>query len=127
MAPARMSKIEAGIRVVLAFNAAFNRHDVAGMMQLMSEDCVYENTSPAPDGTLYSGKEAITQFWQDSFRESPDAHIEIEEIFSFGMRCIMRWKYAWVDANGGKGHVRGADIFKVEDGLICEQFSYAKG
>jgi len=33
-----------------------------------------------------------------------------------------------VDAQGGKGHVRGVDIFKVtEDGLICEKLSYAKG
>ena len=43
------------MRVVLEFNEAFNRHDVAGMMQLMSEDCVFENTSPAPDGTVYTG------------------------------------------------------------------------
>jgi ketosteroid isomerase-like protein len=48
------------MRVVLAFNEAFNRHDVAGMMQLMSDDCVFEYTAPAPDGTVYAGKEAIT-------------------------------------------------------------------
>ena len=69
MSPIRMSKIEGAIRVVLAFNEAFNRHDVAGMMQLMSDDCVFENTAPAPDGTVYSGKEAVTQFWQDFFSE----------------------------------------------------------
>ena len=79
-----MSRLEAAIRVVLEFNEAFNRHDVAGMMQLMSDDCVFENTDPAPDGAVYSGKEAVTQFWQDFFRELPNAHIEIEEIFGFG-------------------------------------------
>ena len=69
MNPIRMSKIESGIRVVLEFNEAFNRHDVTGMMQLMSDDCLFENTNPAPDGTVYKGKEAVTQFWQDFFRE----------------------------------------------------------
>lgn len=127
MSPIRMSKIEAGVRTVLDFNDAFNRHDVAGMMQLMSDDCIFENTAPAPDGTVFSGKEAVTKFWQDFFRESPSAHIDIEEIFGLGFHCVMRWKYGWVDADGNKGHVRGVDIFKLKDGLICEKLSYVKG
>jgi len=122
-----MSRLEAGIRVVLEFNDAFNRHDVVGMMQLMSDDCVFENTNPAPDGAVYSGKEVVTQFWHDFFRESPQAHIKIEEIFGFGERCIMRWKYSWVDMGGEKGHVRGVDIFRVRNGSIREKLSYVKG
>jgi len=127
MSPTRMAKIESAIRLVLEFNEAFNRHEVAGMMQLMSDDCLFENTVPAPDGAVYSGKEVVTQFWQDFFRASPHAHIEIEEIFGFGNRCIMRWKYGWVDAAEKKGHVRGVDIFQVKDGFICEKLSYVKG
>lgn len=122
MSPIRMAKIESAIRLVLQFNEAFNRHDVSGMMKLMSEDCVFENTAPAPDGTVYSGKEAVSQFWRDFFLESPQAHIDIEEIFGMGNRCLMRWKYSW-----SEGHVRGVDIFKVEDGLISEKLSYVKG
>lgn len=127
MSPARMSKLESTMRMVLEFNEAFNRHDVAGMMKLMSDDCVFENTDPAPDGTRYAGKEAVTQFWQDFFRESPHAHIDIEEIFGLGRRCIMRWKYTWVDAAGQQGHVRGVDIFNEKDGLLAEKLSYVKG
>jgi predicted SnoaL-like aldol condensation-catalyzing enzyme len=122
-----MAQLEAAVRLVLEFNEAFNRHDVAGMMQLMSDDCVFENTSPAPDGTVYVGKEEVTQFWQDFFRQSPQAQIEIEEIFGFGVWCVMRWRYAWVDVTGKKGHIRGVDIFRVKNGLICEKLSYVKG
>lgn len=122
-----MAKIESAIRVVLAFNEAFNRHDVPGMMRLMTDDCIFDNTSPVPDGTLYSGKESVTRFWQDFFRDSPHAYIEIEDIFGFGHHCVMRWRYHWVDASGIKGHVRGVDIYKVKDGLICEKRSYVKG
>lgn len=127
MSPIRMSKLEAATRIVLEFNQAFNRHDVAGMMQLMSDDCIFENTAPAPDGTVYVGKEAVTRFWQDFFRESPQAHIEIEEIFGFGERCVMRWKYNWVDTTGATGHVRGVDIFRIRSGSILEKLSYVKG
>ncbi|MEJ5202002.1 MAG: nuclear transport factor 2 family protein [Anaerolineales bacterium] len=127
MGPIRMSRFETAMRVVLEFNEAFNRHDVPGMMRLMSDDCVFENTSPAPDGSVYLGKEAVTAFWEDFFRQSPHAHIEIEEIFSTSNRCVMRWRYDWVDTAGNKGHVRGADIFMIRDGLICQKLSYVKG
>jgi ketosteroid isomerase-like protein len=127
MSPTRMSKLESAIRIVLEFNDAFNRHDIPGMMQLMSDDCVLENYVPAPDGAVYSGKGVITQYWQDFFHVSPQAHIEIEEIFGFGYRCIMRWRYDWVDAAGKRGHARGVDIFQIKDGSICQKLSYIKG
>ena len=123
----KRAKIEAAMRVVLEFNQAFNRHDVPAMMALMTDDCVFENTSPSPDGTRYAGKEAVTQFWQEFFAASPQARIEIEEIFGLGWRCVMRWRYDWGEAAGEAGHVRGVDIFTVRDGLISEKLSYVKG
>lgn len=125
--PPRMSRFELSTRIVLEFNEAFNRHDVPGMLRLMSDDCIFEGTDPAPDGTLYSGKEAVTRYWEEFFRASPQAHIQIEEIFGFGNRCATRWRYNWVDAAGRQGHVRGADIFQVKDGLISAKYSYVKG
>ena len=123
----KMSRIESGIRTVMAFNEAFNRHDVPAMMQFMSDDCRFENTTPAPDGTIYAGKVANTQFWQEFFQASPQAHIEIEEIFGLGYRCVMRWRYEWVDVAGNQGHVRGVDIFHLKNNRICEKLSYVKG
>jgi predicted SnoaL-like aldol condensation-catalyzing enzyme len=122
-----MSKLESALRVVLEFYEAFNHHDVAGMMQLMSDDCILENSEPAPDGAVFSGKEAVSRFWQGFFREPPHAHIEIEEIFGLGERCIMRWRYGWEDRGGEKGHIRGVDIFRVKNDSICEKLSYVKG
>jgi predicted SnoaL-like aldol condensation-catalyzing enzyme len=110
------------MRIVLDFNDAFNRHDVTRIADLLSNDCVFETTDPAPDGSTYRGKGAIIEYLQGFFQRSPQAHMEIEEIFGMGMHCIMRWKYTW-----GDGHVRGVDVFKIEDNLICEKFSYVKG
>jgi ketosteroid isomerase-like protein len=122
-----MERVEAGLRVVIAFNEAFNRHDVAGMMQLMTDDCVFEDTNPAPDGTVYTGKSAITQYWQHFFVQSTHAHFKIEETFGYGLRCVVLWRYDWVDAAGNPGHVRGVDLFQVKNGLISEKLSYVKG
>ncbi len=71
----KMSRLEAAIRVSLEFYEAFNRHDAAGMMKLVSEDCLFEGSGPAPEGATYSGKEAVTEFWQEFFRASPQAQI----------------------------------------------------
>ena len=127
MSPIRMSKLETSIRLVLEFHNALNRHDVPAMMQMMSPDCVFENTFPAPDGERITGRDAVTRFWEEFFRSSPRARIEIEEIFSLGSRCVLRWRYEWVDETGQPGHVRGVDLFRVEEGLITEKLSYVKG
>lgn len=123
----KLSKIETPVRVVLAFNDAFNRHEVDEMMALMSEDCVFENTFPPPDGARYEGRAAVAQFWRDFFAASPSARFETEEIFGLGNRCVVRWRYDWTDASGQSGHVRGVDLFKVQGELISEKLSYVKG
>lgn len=127
MSPTHMSKVETAIRTVLAFIEACNRHNVADMMQYLSDDCIFESATPAPDGTVYAGKKAITQFWQDFFHASPQAQIKIEEIFSAGYRCIMRWHTSWADESGNEAHLCGIDIFQVSNGLICQILSYLKG
>ncbi len=127
MSPVRLTKMESAMRTVLAFTQAFNRHDVDGMMDLMSEDCLFEDTYPPPDGDVYTGKKTVTEYWRDFFRRSLHAHIDIEDVFGLGDRCIMRWRYSWVDEKGEKGHVRGADIYLVRDGAIREKLSYVKG
>jgi len=115
------------MRIVLAFTESFNRHDVAAMMQLVSEDCTFEDAVPAPNGAVYAGKEAVTRFLQDFFRGSPDAHLEVEEIFGLGERCVMRWSSTSLDERGEKVHVRGVDLFKVRNQAIHEMLSYTKG
>jgi ketosteroid isomerase-like protein len=105
------------------FNRALNAHDIAAMMALMSEQCVFENTFPPPDGERLVGQPAVAAFWHTFFAESPGAHIRIEELFAAGDRGIQRWLYSW----GGQGHVRGVDIFRIESGKIGEKLSYVKG
>lgn len=109
------------------FNEAFNHHDVEAMMKMMTEECIFDNTFPAPDGSLYQGKEVVKQFWISFFANSPHARIEIEEMISCGDRIIQRWKYHWQESNGKKGFVRGVDIFLLQNSLIAEKRSYVKG
>ena len=114
------------LTVVRRFNEAFNRHDVDGIMALMTADCVFENTRPAPDGTRYEGAAAVREFWVQFFTNSPKARFEFGDMFASGDRAVVRWTYHWVKDNG-TGHVRGVDVFRVRDGKIAEKLSYVKG
>jgi ketosteroid isomerase-like protein len=109
------------------FSEAFHRHDVDGVMQAMTADCVFENTCPPPDGERYEGQGPVRGFWERFFRSSPDAVFETEEIFAAGDRCVVRWLYRWVDDQGTPGHIRGVDLFRVRDGKVAEKLSYVKG
>ena len=111
--------------VINKFNKAFNSHDVVGIMNLMTNDCIFENTRPSPDGERFVGQEKVRKVWEDLFARSPKAKFETEEIFVLGNRCVVRWIYHWVK-EGKEGHVRGVDIFKVRDGKVAEKFSYVK-
>ncbi len=115
------------VDAVERFNEAFRLHDVEAIMHAITEDCVFENTFPAPDGDRYVGRDAVRAFWEEFFRSSPHARIETEEMFALGDRCVVRWVYLWGDGGGKRGHVRGVDIFRVRDGKVAEKLSYVKG
>jgi ketosteroid isomerase-like protein len=115
------------LRVINDFNLAFNRHDVAAIMALMTEDCLFDGTDPAPDGTPYIGQAAVKQYWEDFFKASPSAVFEWEEVFGASDKAVVRWTYKWVDVEGKTGHVRGVDIFRVSGGKVAEKRSYVKG
>src|ERR1041385_5068697 len=108
------------------FNAAFNRHDVDAVMNAMTADCAFENTSPAPDGGRFEGVAAVREHWIKFFAANPDALFETEEIFATGDRCVVRWTYRKMK-DGKPWHLRGVDIFKVKDEKVSEKLAYVKG
>jgi ketosteroid isomerase-like protein len=117
----------ATLAAVRRFLDAFGRHDVDGIMAAMTEDCVFENTYPPPDGERHAGQAAVRRFWERFFRETPSAAFEAEEMFAGGARCAVRWVYRWRNADGSAGHVRGVDLLRVRDGKVVEKLSYVKG
>jgi ketosteroid isomerase-like protein len=106
------------------FNDAFARQDLDAVMAAMTADCVFDNTSP-PDGHRYVGQEQVRAAWADFFASSPGARIEAEARFSCGDRVVVQWRYDWQRET--PGHVRGVDLFRVEDGLVAEKLTYVKG
>ena len=117
---------EKTLAAVIRFNEAFNKHDIDAVMAAMTDDCVFENTSPFPDGTLWEGQDAVRAYWEKFFQGSPTAKFETEDIFAVGNRCTVRWVYTKTK-DGKPWHIRGVDVFRVRDGKVAEKLSYVKG
>jgi ketosteroid isomerase-like protein len=118
---------EANRDVLAQFSAAFGRGDVDAIMELMTDDCAFESTGPAPDGQRVEGAAAVRQVWLDLFGNTPDVRFEEEEAFVAGDRAVLRWRFSWTNSDGSQGHVRGVDVMRLRDGLVAEKFSYVKG
>ena len=108
------------------FNEAFNRHDVDAVMAAMTDDCVFENTSP-PGGQRYEGQAQVRAAWEAFFAASPTAHFDAEDVIVTGDRCIVQWRYTWTGDDGASSAVRGVDVLRVRDGKVAEKFAYVKG
>lgn len=49
--------------IMRRYNDVFQRHDPSALAELVAEDCVIENTVPAPDGARFAGQAACVGLW----------------------------------------------------------------
>jgi ketosteroid isomerase-like protein len=115
------------IKVVQELEEALNKRDIEAFMALITDDCVFENTSPAPDGGRYEGQSAIRTFFEDIFQSTPAIDFQTEELFASGNRCVVRWVFHWSNTAGENGHIRGVDVFHIRNGKMAKDFAYVKG
>jgi ketosteroid isomerase-like protein len=109
------------LTVIDAFGVAWADHDLEAALALITDDCVFDATGPAPDGARAEGRDAVRAAWVPIFADT-SSRFDPEETLAAGDRVIQRWRYSW---NGG--HIRGVDVMRVRDGRISEKLSYVKG
>jgi len=109
------------LEVVEEFGGRWAAHDLDAVLAMITDDCVFDATGPAPDGIRHLGRDPIRRAWQAIF-EDDTSRFDVEETFAAGDRVVQLWRYSWSD-----GHVRGVDVFRVRDGKVAEKLSYVKG
>ena len=110
----------ATIEAVRRLDAAFDRGDVDAFMAAMTDDCVWESFTPAPDRHRHEGQAAVRQAMAGFLGSSPV--FDGEEMIACGDRATVRWS-----CRRAGGHVRGVDVVRVRDGKVAEIPSYVKG
>ena len=109
--------------VLEKFDNAFLTHDASVLVDIIGDDCVLENTGPAPDGATYKGKDACVQFWTD-VALNKDMQFSRENIDILGDRGIIKWRLSWGPEKTDS--VRGVNIMRVHEGKVVEALGYVK-
>jgi ketosteroid isomerase-like protein len=110
--------------IMQGFNDVFQRHDPSALSELVADDCVIENTQPAPNGSLHRGGAACVALWSE-IATTPGTYFDLEEVFAAGDRAIIRWRFWW--GEGEANSVRGVNLMRVQNGRIVEARGYVKG
>ena len=108
--------------VIERFNDAFNRYDVENVMECVTDDIIFENSS----GGRFEGREAVRAVLSRAFALMAPGAFELEELFAADNRCVVRWRYHFKRGAPAQAQVRGVDIFSVREGRVAEKFSYVK-
>ncbi|MDQ0464415.1 ketosteroid isomerase-like protein [Caulobacter ginsengisoli] len=110
--------------ILRRFDQVFLTHDPADLQQLVADDCVIENTQPAPDGSRHEGKEACIALWT-RIATNADIHFENERYIARGDHGVIQWRLVW--GPDPSSSVRGVNLMRVRAGQIVEAQGYVKG
>ena len=109
------------------FAAAWNRHDVDGLMACMTSDCVFEAAAGSDvAGSRHVGPAAVRTAYAAVFTTYADARWNHPRHFVAGDRAVSEWTFTGTTAAGAKVEVNGCDIFTLKGGKIAVKNSYRK-
>ncbi|WP_219460799.1 nuclear transport factor 2 family protein [Nonomuraea rhizosphaerae] len=116
--------VERTTREVLdRYNDAFRLHDPGLLADLIADDCVIEDSGPAPDGVRREGGPACLARWSElagdrALRFTPET-AEIR-----GDLAVQPWLLQWGD--GERDRLRGVNLIRIRAGRIVEARGYVK-
>ena len=109
--------------------AAFNAHDLDGVMAHFADDCVLEMPrGDRPWGSRTEGKAAVRKALAGRFEGLPDVHYGGEQHFADeGANTGMsKWILTGTRRNGQRIEVCGCDFYTFRDGKVTRKDSYWK-
>jgi ketosteroid isomerase-like protein len=115
------------IATLKAILAAFNAHDLDGVMQYFSEDCVLEMPrGPDPWGHRFLGFSAVREGLRSRFTGIPDVHYDDDTHLVCDNVGISRWTLRGTSVDGEPIEVKGCDFYTFNGGKVVKKDSYWK-
>jgi hypothetical protein len=108
--------------------AAWNLHDLDGVMEIIHEDIVFEHW----DGTIISGKNALQKAWTPWFINHGNFKFIEEDVFidEKEQKLIFRWQLNWPSFKSkclDKREIRrGVDVIHLLEGKVYKKICYSK-
>jgi steroid delta-isomerase-like uncharacterized protein len=107
--------------IVGAFEAAFNRRDVDGLLACFTEDATYVDGFYGP----HTGRPALREMFERMFREGRDYAWRMDEVVQSGDRAAAEWTFSYVvtgaiPRSAGRAiRFRGMSLFQLDGGRIA--------
>jgi hypothetical protein len=109
--------------VIDRYDEAFRLHDPTLLDDLIADECVIEDTGPAPDGARHQGGPACLARWSELAADKA-LSFSTEPADIIGDLAVAPWVLRWGTADNE--WVRGVNLIRVRDGRIVEARGYVK-
>lgn len=116
------------LAMLQAFSEAWNRHDLAAILGMSTEDCEFW-AAAGPDalGTRSVGKAAAAAAYQSIFDTFPDGRWTNGKITVLGPdRALSEWLFVGTTADGRRVEVLGLDLLDLVGGKVRIKNSFRK-
>ena len=115
------------MRLLDALFDAFNAHDAAKVVSLMTEDCVFEAAAGTEVfGARYTGPDAVRAAFENVWKGLPDVRWDVSRHFHVGDRAVSEWVFRATRADGSRVEVQGCDLFTLRDGKVAVKQAFRK-
>jgi ketosteroid isomerase-like protein len=115
------------LETIQAVTAAFDRHDLDGILRHFADDAVFESPRGSdPWGQRFVGVDAIREAFGGRFAGIPDVRYRDDAHFVDGDRGASEWTLSGTTASGQRIEVRGCDLWTFRDGRIVKKDSFWK-
>ncbi len=115
-------------KALVEWNAAWDNHDLDGVMELFHDDILFDNWT----GGQAKGKENLRKAWTPWFANHGGFRFTEEETFIDvdEQKVLYRWQLDWPSLEEGyegkPERRRGVDILHFRDGKIINKLTYSK-
>ena len=121
--PGPEDRVRTSREVLDRYNDAFRLHDPRLLTDLIADDCVIEDSGPAPDGERRVGGEACLTRWSE-LAANRELTFTPEPADVHGDLAVQPWLLEW--GTGEQDRVRGVNLIRIRDGRIVEARGYVK-
>ena len=107
--------------------AAFNRHDVEGVLSCLAPDVVFDAAAgPDANGRRFHGHEEAGGAFVAVWTAFPDVAWHVHRHTVAGDRAFSEWRFAATQPDGGRIDVEGVDLFTFAGALIASKSAMRK-
>jgi uncharacterized protein (TIGR02246 family) len=107
------------------FVAAWNAHDVEGVMACFSDDCVvWSALGPNPEGEVFQGLTEVAAATRAFFEAFPDAAWTDSRVTALGTRALWEWTFVGTAASSPPTRVLGLDVLELDGDRIRRKTSF---